>query len=157
MKFSTTTDIWSYGVVLLEMVLGGASPYPELRKNTEVISKILSGYRTPQPPGCSAELYAIILSCWAAEPDERPSFAQLVATLEGIAGVELHAQGRLDADRSADGGTKADNYAVRGVRAFDAGRSADGGTNANTYLDLGAGAFDGGWSADGDSVESFSC
>ena len=72
MKFSTTTDVWSYGVVLLEMVLGGALPYPELKTNSVVIFKMLAGYRTPQPPGCSAELYAIMLECWEAEPDERP-------------------------------------------------------------------------------------
>ena len=81
MKFSTATDIWSYGIVLLEIVTGGARPYADLQNNQEVINQVVSGYRAPPPEhGCSDPFYRAMLRCWEAIPSSRPSFE----VLEGV-------------------------------------------------------------------------
>ena len=81
MKFSSTTDIWSYAIVLLEVVTGGRRPYDGMR-NEQVVQKVVAGYRAPRPdPGCSLELYAVMLRCWNVVPEERPSFGELVTLL----------------------------------------------------------------------------
>ena len=82
MKFSTTTDIWSYGIVMLEVVTGGDRPYGDLR-NEQVISMVMAGHRAQRPStGCSAELYAIMLQCWAEDAKQRPPFSQIATMVE---------------------------------------------------------------------------
>ena len=82
MKFSTTTDIWSFGVVLLEIVTGGKRPYDDMR-NEQVIAMVMAGHRAQRPDtGCSVELYAIMLQCWAEDAKQRPPFAQIATMIE---------------------------------------------------------------------------
>jgi hypothetical protein len=82
MKFSTVTDVWSFGVVLLEITSGGQLPYAELNGNAEVICGVMGGYRAKQPVGCSDPLFAVMMQCWSDTPSNRPSFDHLVDMLE---------------------------------------------------------------------------
>ena len=50
--------------------------------NGEVLVKVEQGYRMPPPPSCPEALYQIMLDCWKADPDERPTFDYLKFTLE---------------------------------------------------------------------------
>lgn len=80
-RFSIKSDVWSYGVLLVELVTHGRIPYPGMT-NGEVLAKVEQGYRMPIPPGCPDPLYQIMLDCWRAEPEERPTFEYLRFTLE---------------------------------------------------------------------------
>jgi hypothetical protein len=80
-RYSTATDVWSFGVVLLEVATGGALPYAG-DDNSQVLAKIIAGHRAPQPAGCSRAMYGTMLRCWAAADSERPSFEQLVHSFE---------------------------------------------------------------------------
>jgi len=64
MLFNGATDVWSYGVLLLEIYLDGGKPYAGMN-NQIVISRVASGYRAPRPTGCSDAVYTdIMLKCW---------------------------------------------------------------------------------------------
>jgi hypothetical protein len=76
LKFSIKTDVWAFGVVLLEIATDGETPMKELT-NTEVMASMQSGYNTPQPNGCSDGFYAAMCKCWSLDPEERPSFLDL--------------------------------------------------------------------------------
>ena len=54
----------------------GKAPYPGL-SNAEVIDKVLAGYLMPCPPNVPPEVYGIMMQCWRANPEERPTFEQL--------------------------------------------------------------------------------
>ena len=64
-RFSIKSDIWSYGIVLAELVTYGRIPYPGMT-NSEVLQQVERGYRMPSPPGTPEALYQTMLDCWKA-------------------------------------------------------------------------------------------
>ncbi|XP_032356290.1 protein-tyrosine kinase 6b [Etheostoma spectabile] len=80
-KFSNKSDVWSFGVLLYEIITCGGAPYPAF-SNQEVYQKVTNGYRMPAPAKCSKSLYNIMLKCWSLEPDDRPDFKTLKAKLD---------------------------------------------------------------------------
>ena len=50
--------------------------------NAETLAQVERGYRMPCPPNCPPPLYDIMLTCWNKEPNTRPTFEYLHATLD---------------------------------------------------------------------------
>jgi len=80
-KFSIKSDVWSFGIVLSEIITYGRTPYPSM-SNQEVLQKVSNSYRMPQPSNCPNKLYQIMLNCWRATPEDRPTFESLKYKLE---------------------------------------------------------------------------
>uniref|UniRef100_A0A8C9YTN3 Tyrosine-protein kinase n=1 Tax=Sander lucioperca TaxID=283035 RepID=A0A8C9YTN3_SANLU len=80
-KFSNKSDVWSFGVLLYEIITCGGAPYPAF-SNQEVYQQVTDGYRMPAPAKCSSSLYQLMLKCWSLEPDDRPDFKTLKAKLD---------------------------------------------------------------------------
>ena len=80
-RFSSKSDVWSFGVLLMELITYGSKPYKGLN-NLEVITKVASGYRMPCPDNCPEQLYETMLCCWMQDPQRRPSFDFLKVSLE---------------------------------------------------------------------------
>ncbi|XP_033122754.1 tyrosine-protein kinase SRK2-like [Anneissia japonica] len=79
--FTVKSDVWSFGVLLSEIVTYGRLPYPGMT-NKEVLEAVDRGYRMPCPPSCPEDLYSIMLECWKQNPIERPTFETLQWRLE---------------------------------------------------------------------------
>lgn len=75
-KFSTKSDVWSFGIVLYEIITYGKVPYPSM-SNADVLTQVEHGYRMPAPPGCPPALYEIMYQCWHKDPQKRPTFDTL--------------------------------------------------------------------------------
>ncbi|KAB5583954.1 hypothetical protein PHYPO_G00101820 [Pangasianodon hypophthalmus] len=82
-KFTTKSDVWSFGVLMWEMLTRGASPYPDVDPY-DMTPYLLQGRRLPQPQYCLDSLWCILLQCWNPEPDFRPAFSMLVKNLQEI-------------------------------------------------------------------------
>ncbi|XP_009895690.1 tyrosine-protein kinase FRK isoform X1 [Dryobates pubescens] len=80
-KFSVKSDVWSFGVLLFEIITYGKMPYAGMPGH-QVIQMLDKGYRLPQPETCPTPLYRLMLQCWCAEPGERPTFEALCGQLE---------------------------------------------------------------------------
>ena len=82
-RFTVKSDVWSFGVVLYEILTYGRLPYPGMT-NTQVLGQLQQGYRMPRPMSCPDKLYDIMLNCWREEPECRPTFETLRWQLEEL-------------------------------------------------------------------------
>ena len=78
--FSTSSDVWSYGVLLWEMFNPEDMPYPDL-DNMQVTAMLATGYTMPIPSQCPPVVAKIMNSCWLRDPSKRPSFAVISVML----------------------------------------------------------------------------
>ncbi|XP_052273809.1 fibroblast growth factor receptor 1-like isoform X1 [Dreissena polymorpha] len=102
--YNMKTDVWSFGVVLWEIINYGHLPYPDMGPQ-EVADRIQAGYRMPQPQHCSADIYNLMLMCWAENPGNRPSFVDILQTLTHL---ERAADTHVHIDRLPEGLKNAD-------------------------------------------------
>ena len=79
--FTIKSDVWSFGVVLYEIISYGQSPYPGMN-NYELLERLQTGYRMSYPRSCPKRLYSIMLDCWQDDPSSRPTFESLQWQLE---------------------------------------------------------------------------
>ncbi|XP_074054085.1 macrophage-stimulating protein receptor isoform X2 [Macrotis lagotis] len=82
-KFTTKSDVWSFGVLLWELLTRGASPYPNIDP-FDIAHFLAQGRRLPQPEYCPDALYEVMLQCWDPIPTERPTFGVLVREVECV-------------------------------------------------------------------------
>uniref|UniRef100_A0A8C4NSS2 Tyrosine-protein kinase n=1 Tax=Dicentrarchus labrax TaxID=13489 RepID=A0A8C4NSS2_DICLA len=80
-RFTIKSDVWSFGILLTELVTKGRVPYPGM-VNREVLEQVERGYRMPCPQGCPESLHEMMKVCWKKDPDERPTFEYLQSFLE---------------------------------------------------------------------------
>ncbi|XP_063688287.1 uncharacterized protein LOC134821464 isoform X2 [Bolinopsis microptera] len=87
LKFTSKSDVWSYGVLLWEIVTLGSSPYPGIEP-AKLCKLLKRGYRMERPDGCSLEIYDIMKDCWQEDPDLRPPFDDLSHTIQQLMNLD---------------------------------------------------------------------
>ncbi|XP_053245822.1 ephrin type-B receptor 1 isoform X3 [Podarcis raffonei] len=80
-KFTSASDVWSYGILMWEVMSFGERPYWDM-SNQDVINAIEQDYRLPPPMDCPAALHQLMLDCWQKDRNTRPRFAEIVNTLD---------------------------------------------------------------------------
>ncbi|XP_048087203.1 NT-3 growth factor receptor isoform X2 [Alosa alosa] len=75
-KFTTESDVWSFGVIMWEIFTYGKQPWFQLGNN-EVIECITQGRVLERPRLCPKEVYDVMLGCWQREPQQRLNIKEI--------------------------------------------------------------------------------
>ncbi|XP_031713551.1 tyrosine-protein kinase ITK/TSK isoform X2 [Anarrhichthys ocellatus] len=82
-KFSSKSDVWSFGVLMWEVYNEGRLPY-ENRSNGEVVESLNKGLRLLKPRLAPDAIHLLMEWCWKEKPEDRPSFTLLLHELASL-------------------------------------------------------------------------
>ncbi|CAJ0582766.1 unnamed protein product, partial [Mesorhabditis spiculigera] len=89
-QYTTSSDIWMFGVLFWEILTVGGLPYPSVPV-IQMYTVLRKAIRPPQPLSCSDPLYSLLQDCWSFEPTLRPKLAEIRRLLLGyISSGEVH-------------------------------------------------------------------
>ncbi|XP_063275023.1 ephrin type-A receptor 10 isoform X2 [Prinia subflava] len=74
--FSPASDVWSFGIVMWEVMSYGERPYWDM-SHQDVMKAVEDGFRLPAPANCQPPLHQLMLSCWQKDRSQRPKFSQI--------------------------------------------------------------------------------
>uniref|UniRef100_A0A5K3FHD6 Protein kinase domain-containing protein n=2 Tax=Mesocestoides corti TaxID=53468 RepID=A0A5K3FHD6_MESCO len=81
-KYTLSSDVWSYGVVLWEIYSVGYTPYNDI-ENAQLLEYLKAGHRLERPLDTPDDMYSMMTNCWKEEPSERPTFHDIYNHLTG--------------------------------------------------------------------------
>ncbi|KAM4766795.1 tyrosine-protein kinase Fes/Fps isoform 1-T1 [Cyanocitta cristata] len=82
-RYSSESDVWSFGILLWEAFSLGAVPYANL-SNQQTREAVENGTRLDPPEQCPEEVYQLMQRCWEYDPRKRPSFSTIHQDLIAI-------------------------------------------------------------------------
>ena len=124
-SYGPRADVWSFGVLLAELV-SGRRPYEEhLLTPAQVAMEVSAGRLRPAlPPGAPPAAAALAAACLDLEPRLRPPFSSLVPALSRLVAEQEAAEKRQEAEAGAEGA----NAAGLLSRLWGGGGGAGGGS-----------------------------
>ncbi|XP_049547802.1 fibroblast growth factor receptor homolog 1-like isoform X1 [Anopheles darlingi] len=85
--YDSQSDVWSFGVLLWEIMTLGGNPYPSIPTWDNLLEHLKKGKRMEKPPLCSIEIYLFMRECWHYRPEERPTFSEIVQHLDRLVSI----------------------------------------------------------------------
>ncbi|XP_030373755.1 fibroblast growth factor receptor homolog 1 [Scaptodrosophila lebanonensis] len=82
--YDSQSDVWSYGILLWEIMTYGAQPYPTIMSAEELYTYLMSGQRMEKPPKCSMNIYILMRQCWHFDASARPPFTEIVEYMDKL-------------------------------------------------------------------------
>ncbi|XP_067125231.1 mitogen-activated protein kinase kinase kinase 10-like isoform X2 [Centruroides vittatus] len=81
--FSKASDVWSYGVLLWEL-LTGETPYKGIDALAVAYGVAVNKLTLPIPSTCPTPFSCLMEACWNPDPHGRPTFVDILRELEDI-------------------------------------------------------------------------
>eukprot|EP00117_Sycon_ciliatum_P017636 scpid41309/ scgid16556/ Tyrosine-protein kinase Mer; Proto-oncogene c-Mer; Receptor tyrosine kinase MerTK len=127
-KFTSKSDVWSFGVLMWEVESLGRIPYPGI-SNAEIADFVSDGNRLSQPDRCPDQLYNLMKICWQDNPIHRPTFSRILEFMEDYDRQSFYSMTTSPLYSSTAGTTSANN-----TFTFMTGTDDDGSTVTRTTI-----------------------
>ncbi|XP_058813312.1 fibroblast growth factor receptor homolog 1-like isoform X2 [Topomyia yanbarensis] len=85
--YDSQSDVWSFGVLLWEIMTLGGNPYSSIPTWDNLLEHLKKGKRLEQPPLCPIHIYVVMRECWNYKPKVRPTFSELVQNLDRLVAI----------------------------------------------------------------------
>jgi len=84
-NYTTKADIYSYGMILWELLHDGANPYSN-KNELETLRAIHTGEKPPikNPNSVEPNFLALLKQCWSNDKQDRPSFFRILEILNRV-------------------------------------------------------------------------
>eukprot|EP01118_Nematostelium_gracile_P019163 TRINITY_DN8777_c0_g1_i1.p1 TRINITY_DN8777_c0_g1~~TRINITY_DN8777_c0_g1_i1.p1 ORF type:complete len:215 (+),score=73.78 TRINITY_DN8777_c0_g1_i1:24-647(+) len=82
-RYSEKSDVFSFGVLCFE-IISREEPYPTLDAVQAATAVVVEGLRAHLPNDAPPQLIQVVDACYAEEPEDRPTFTELVTALNVI-------------------------------------------------------------------------
>ncbi|XP_070548637.1 fibroblast growth factor receptor 1-A-like isoform X2 [Ptychodera flava] len=79
--YTFASDVWSYGILVYEIVTLGSTPYPQYSMS-EVRNMVQNGQVMSKPRHCTHDIYSVMKRCWQKEAGKRPRFSDIAIQLQ---------------------------------------------------------------------------
>ncbi|XP_024083123.1 macrophage colony-stimulating factor 1 receptor 2-like, partial [Cimex lectularius] len=99
--FTHKSDVWSFGILLWEIITLGSTPYNTMGAR-EVMHHVREGYRLEKPKHCRSEFFRVLTKCWHNDPEKRPSFSELKSDIGNLLGDKDTEGGFVDLEAMAE-------------------------------------------------------
>ncbi|XP_017876202.1 insulin receptor-like [Ceratina calcarata] len=87
--FTSDSDVWSFGVVLYEILTLAEMPYQGF-SNEDVLRHVLRKGTLNIPRNCPENIHKIMEKCFKWRPSDRPTFMEIVGELEPFLGQDFY-------------------------------------------------------------------
>ncbi|XP_065220155.1 fibroblast growth factor receptor 2-like [Planococcus citri] len=83
-RYTLQSDVWSFGILLWEIITLGDDPYPSIEDLAGLRNALKQNYRMEKPENASTNVYNLMMDCWSFEPEDRPNFSSIVERLKEL-------------------------------------------------------------------------
>ncbi|XP_055455372.1 proto-oncogene tyrosine-protein kinase ROS isoform X3 [Psammomys obesus] len=97
--FTSQSDVWSFGILVWEILTLGHQPYP-VHSNLDVLNYVQAGGRLEPPRNCPDDLWNLMSQCWAQEPNQRPTFHDIQDQLQSFRSFSLNTVSQCEETRA---------------------------------------------------------
>ncbi|XP_065213362.1 tyrosine kinase receptor Cad96Ca-like [Planococcus citri] len=82
--FSAASDLWSFGVLLWEVMSMGKVPFSDITDRPELLEILEKHFFMEKPENCPDRIYDIMVGCWQLDPASRLKSERVLTMLQEI-------------------------------------------------------------------------